>query len=103
MRATDTVDQRGEKAVEVTVTDVDDLGRIGLSMEQPGEDVELVADLHDDDKGTDKPGAATWQWASGDSSDGTFTDIENATNMDYQPDSDDVGKYLQVTASYGSA
>ena len=103
VRATDTVDNRGEKNVEVTVTDVDDLGRIRLSMEQPGEDVLLMATLHDDDELTDKPGAATWQWAIGDSAGGTFEDIENATNADYQPDSDDVAKYLRVTASYGSA
>ena len=102
VRATDTVDNRGEKKVEVTVTDVDDMGRITLDAEQPGVGVALTATLIDDDKRTDKPESATWQWERGASADGAFADIDNATSEAYTPGGSDADMFLRVTASYGS-
>ena len=42
----------------------------------------------------------TWQWASADAMDGTYTDIGTATSASYTPVEDDAGMYLQATASY---
>ena len=99
--ATDTVDNPGTKDVEVTVTNVDDPGSISFSVVQPGVGVEITATLNDQDT-ADEAGSATFQWARGDASEGPFTEIENSTDVTYTPDSDDAGKYLQVTAEYGA-
>ena len=41
-----------------------------------------------------------WQWASSDAMDGTFTDIDGATDASYMPVAADEGMYLQATATY---
>ena len=99
--ATDTVDNEGMKDVDVTVTNVDDPGSISFSVVQPGVGVTITATLNEQDT-ADEAGSATFQWGIGDASEGPFTDIENATERTYTPDSDDAGKYLQVTAEYGA-
>ena len=98
--ATDTVDNAGEKDVEVTVTNTDDPGSISFNVVQPGVGVKVTAEAKDQDR-ADKVNAATYQWAIGDSSAGPFTDIENATKTEYTPGGEDTGKYLQLTTEYG--
>ena len=99
--ATDTVDNEGTKNVEVTVTNEDDLGSISFNVVQPGVGVEITATLNDQDVADEKEGA-TFQWARGDSASGPFTNIENATEATYTPNSADADKFLQVTATYGA-
>ena len=99
--ATDTVDNEGTKNVEVTVTNEDDPGSISFNVVQPGVGVTIEATLNDQDD-ADKPNGATFQWASGNSANGSFTAIENATEATYTPSSADAEKFLQVTATYGA-
>ena len=99
--ATDTVDNEGTKNVEVTVTNEDDPGSISFNVVQPGVGVTITATLNDQDD-ADEPNGATFQWARGNSANGSFTAIENATEETYTPGSADAEKFLQVTATYGA-
>ena len=83
--------------VTITVTNVDDPGAVNLSSQAPVVGTALTASLTDDD---DDITEMTWQWASSDAMDGTFTPIEGATSSIYTPVADDVGKHLRATASY---
>ena len=83
--------------VTITVTNVDEPGAVKLSSEAPVVGTALTANLTDDDGETTE---MTWQWASSDAMDGTFTPIEGATSSIYTPVADDVGKHLRATASY---
>ena len=81
--------------VTVTVTNEDDDGTVTLSV-QPVVGIELTASVTDPDGAvTDE----TWQWARSEM-DGTYTDIEGATEAAYTPTMDDEGKYLQAMAGY---
>ena len=83
--------------VTVTVTNVDERGAVNLSSQAPVVGTALTASLTDDD---DEITEMTWQWASSDAMDGTFTPIQGATSSIYTPVADDVGKHLRATASY---
>ena len=83
--------------VTITVTNVDEPGAVNLSSQAPVVGTALTASLTDDD---DEITEMTWQWASSDAMDGTFTPIEGATSSIYTPVADDVGKHLRATASY---
>ena len=83
--------------VTITVTNVDEPGAVNLSSQAPVVDTALTASLTDDDGEITE---MTWQWASSDAMDGTFTPIEGATSSIYTPVADDVGKHLRATASY---
>ena len=80
--------------VTVTVTNVDEPGAVNLSSQAPVEGTALTASLTDDDG---EITGMTWQWASSDAMDGTFTPIEAATSDSYTPVADDVGKHLRAT------
>ena len=98
--ASDSGDLSDSTAVTVTVTDVDEDGTASLSATQPQVGVELTAMVTDPDGDiTD----ITWQWASSDAKDGTFTPIEGAMSSMYTPEAADVNKYLRATASYTDA
>ena len=84
-------------AMTVTVTNVDEPGTISLSSVQPQVDTALTATLTDPDVVAGAPG---WQWAKADSATGAFGNISGATSASYTPITGDLGKYLQVTASY---
>ena len=43
---------------------------------------------------------ATWQWGAADSAAGNYTDITSATAAAFTPGDDQVGKFLQVCASF---
>ena len=87
--------------VTVTVENVDEPGEVRFTstslVVRVG--VELEAELDERDDETN----VTWQWASGGSATGPWTPIGGATNATYTPLANDVGDYLQVTASYTDA
>ena len=82
--------------VVVTVTNVDEPGVVSISgMLEGGE--ELTASVTDPD-GT--VSSLSWQWSTGDTADGTFTNISGATSAMYTSIAVDVGKFLRATATY---
>ena len=88
-------------AVTVSVTNVDEPGTVSIS--SPGNEVkvgvQLTAELDEGDEETN----VTWQWASGPSVTGPWTNISGATDNTYTPVEVDVGNYLRVTVSYTDA
>ena len=85
-------------AVTITVTDADDQGEIALSTDPPSAGTVVTATLTDDD-GVKTTPAVTWKWES--SSDQTnWMVIDGETTNTYTPDTEDIGDYLQVTATY---
>ena len=101
-----------EYAVTVTVTDVNEPGKIVLTQVQPqvGTGVGAMAadgTVIDADAANiakidpDTASAVSWQWARSSSMDGTYTDIEkNATSHTYTPVEGDIGMFLMATATY---
>ena len=85
------------KAVTVMVTNVDEDGAVTLSTMSPRVGTELTATLTDADG---MVSGTTWQWASSDAMDGTYTDIEDATSDSYTPMEGDEDMYLRATAMY---
>ena len=81
-------------------TDMDEPGTVTLSEMQPEVGTELTATLADPDG--DVTGE-TWQWASSDMMDGTYTDITGATMASYMPVAADEGMYLRAMVSYSDA
>ena len=80
----------------ITVTNVDEAGKIAFDLDQPRVDSPLTASLTDPD---DSVAGVTWAWAS--STDGTtWAAISGATQAAYTPSSNDVGNYLRAAASY---
>ena len=86
----------GEHEVVVTVTNVDEVGKVTLNKPQPQVGRGLEATLKDPDGGeTDQK----WRWAR--SSDGeTWTDIAGATSQSRSPTTDDAGMYLRASVTY---
>ena len=80
--ATDKKGLTDTRELTITVTNVDELGEVKLSTIQPGVGQEITATLTDRDMGVN---GARWQWASGDTSGGNFTDIVDATSASYTP------------------
>ena len=70
---------------------------VTLSTMQPVVGTEITATLTDPD---DSITGTTWQWASSDAMDGTFTPIEGAMSSMYTPEAADANKYLRATAMY---
>ena len=87
----------GEEAVTVTVTNVDEDGTVSLDQYQPQTGRGLVASVSDPDSDETNQ---EWQWASGSSADGPFTDIDGATNPSRSPTTDDTGMYLRASVTY---
>ena len=82
--------------VSIDVSNVDEAGTVSLSLEQPEIGTPLAASLRDLDGSLSD---ISWQWAR--SSDGSnWSDISGANSDSYTPVADDVGVYLQATASY---
>ena len=87
---------------------MDEEGTVTLSAMQPVVGTELTSTLDDPDgpAGAAIPltsmeiTGATWQWASSDAMDGTFTNISGATSDSYTPETGDENMYLRATASY---
>ena len=70
---------------------------VSFNMDMPKVGAALTATLSDPDGGV---AGTMWQWSRSDTMDGTYTNIANATAASYTPVDDDVGKYLEATASY---
>ena len=83
-------------AVTITVTDADDQGSITLSTQTPTVGSTLTATVVDQDGGVT---GETWVWESS-TDQNNWTTITGETTNSYTPDSDDVGNYLKVTATY---
>ena len=83
--------------VTVTVTDVDEDGMVTVMPTSAMVGTEITATLVDEDSGVT---GTTWQWASADAMDGTYTDIDDATSDSYTVADGDAGMYLQATATY---
>ncbi len=82
--------------VSIDVSNVDEAGTVSVSLEQPEVGTPVVASLSDPDGSLSD---ISWQWAR--SSDRTdWSDISGANSDSYTPVADDVGIYLQATASY---
>ena len=91
-------DDLGELDLTITVTNVEEPGRVYISSLQPQIGTELTATITDQD-GVAVPGS--WLWASSDSMNGPWEDIpERSTDNTYRPVDEDLNKYLQVTARY---
>ena len=91
-------DDLGEIDVTVTVINENEDGMVHISSLQPQVGTGLTATV------TDLDGVAvtgSWQWASGYSKSGPFTDIpDNSGDSTYSPVDADLGKYLRVTVRY---
>ena len=86
----------GMKEVVVTVTNVDEDGKVTLDKPQPQASRGLEATLTDQDS---PPTNQAWQWAR--SADGdTWEDIMGATSQSRSPSADDVGSYLRASVTY---
>ena len=89
----------GEHKVEITVTDVDEPGKVKLNQPQPQVGRTIMASGEDSDP--DKPiSEIKWQWSSGASKDGPFTDIDKKTSASLTPETDQEGMYLRATLTY---
>ena len=111
--ATDKKGLTGTRELTITVTNIDEVGEVKLSTIQPGVGQEITATLTDPDMGVN---GARWQWASGNTSGGNFTDIRDATSAGYTPKktvkdnpltkdvneavTGDEGKFLRVRVTY---
>ena len=82
--------------VNIDVSNVDEAGRVSVSLEQPEVGTALVVSLSDPDGSLSD---VSWQWArSVDSSD--WSDVSGANSDSYVPIADDVGIYLRASVSY---
>ena len=86
------------RSVTVNVTNVDEPGTVNISSpnNEVKVDIQLTAELDEGDEET----VIGWQWASGGSNTGPWSDISGATNNTYTPEVGDVGNYLQATVTY---
>ena len=84
--------------VTIMVTNVDEMGMVTLMPMAPVVGTAVTASLTDPDMVTED--SVTWQWSMSDTMDGSFTDIDEATESSYTPTDDDVGYYLRATATY---
>ena len=83
-------------AVTITVDNAEEAGAVTLNPTRPSVGTAITATLAD----ADIVETVSWQWASADAMDGTFTNITGATMETYTPVEADGGKYLRATATY---
>ena len=98
VRASDS-QHTGTLDVTVAVNNVDEDGLVSLSSPYAVVGTELKATLYDPDNGIT---GTMWQWA-GSPDRSNWADIIGATGASYTPVEDDVGNYLQATATYTDA
>ncbi len=84
-------------AVTITVTNVDEPGTVAITGTLSGGSA-LTASVTNDPDGA--VSSVTWQWARGSTQGGSFSNISGATNASYTTTANDVGEFLQATASY---
>ena len=94
--ATDTSDAKDTIAVTITVTNVEEDGKVSLTWTRLQVGAEVEASLTDPDGNVS---GVTWHWEK--SSDrSSWTAISTATQAVYTPVEGDVNRYLRATASY---
>ena len=86
-----------DKAVTITLTNVNEDGTVTLSPTQPAARSQVTATLTDPDGVT---GTTTWQWSKSSTAQGTYANISGATSDTYTPVDGDVTYYLRATGSY---
>ena len=97
--ATDADGMTTDEMVTVTVTNVDEAGKVTLSALAPYPGVMLTATPSDLD--SEEITLAEWQWSrSRSKTSSNYADIENAEEATYSPTSGDVGFYLRATVTY---
>ena len=95
--ATDADGVTTDEVVMVTVTNVDEAGKVTLSAVAPYPGV-LLTVMHSDLDG--EITLAAWQWSRSRSKSGSYNAIEDAEAATYRPTSGDVGFYLRATVTY---
>ena len=90
-------ENRAEFPVTVRVTNKDEPGKLKLSSRRPLIGFGLRATLTDSDNV--EPGTM-WIWERSRSRSGSWTPIDGATELEYEPVAADRDHYLRVTASY---
>ena len=96
VQASDGRNNNNSLEVSVTVSNVEEVGKVTLSSVQPQVSSPLTASLSDPDVVTS---AIIWSWHRSTSS-SSWSAIGNATANSYTPVSGDVNYYLRATASY---
>ena len=89
------------RSVTVTVLNVDEPGTVNLS--SPGNEVKVGVQLTAELDEGDEEVVTGWQWSSGASDTGPWTNISGATDNTYTPVDGDVGNFLRVTVNYTDA
>ena len=96
--ATDTSDAKDTIAVTITVTNVEEDGKVSLTWTRPQVGAEVEASLTDPDGSVS---SETWQWQkSTHKTDWTDATGNGATSYTYTPQPGDARKYLRAVASY---
>ncbi len=85
------------QAVTVTVTNIDESGRVSLPSTSPQVGKEITATLRDPDGSISNE---SWQWESSPSGTISWNDITGATESTYTPVTVDQGRRLRATVSY---
>ena len=85
-----------ELPVTVSVTNEDEAGSLTLSSVQPQVDTALTATLTD----PDGPVSTDWVWERSQDNKRTWEPVKGTPAASYTPETDDVGAYLRVTATY---
>ena len=88
-------------AVTVSVINVDEGGTVNLS--SPGNEVKVGVQLTAQLDEGDEEVVTGWEWSSGGSNTGPWTNISGETDSTYTPVDGDVGNYLRITVSYTDA
>ena len=86
--------------VTITVTNVEEPGKVTLNLLQPQVGTGLTTIVTDPDGGVR---GMTWEWESSSDNKNTWTPISGAVSGTYFPVDADVGNYLRVTVSYTDA
>lgn len=95
IRAVDTGRAVGEKAVRITVMNVDETGKLTLGPDQPDDGMPVIATLTDPDGVVQ---ITNWQWFSGDSRDrDSALPVDGATMSEH---TGDIGDFLWAMVEY---
>ena len=94
--ATDTSDAKDTIAVTITVTNVEEDGKVSLTWTRLQVGAEVEASLTDPDGNVS---GVTWHWEKS-SDESSWTAISTATQATYTPVGGDVNRYLRAVASY---
>ena len=101
VRSTDEDRNVGEVKVEVTVTNVDEIGKVEMSVRQPQVERVFTATLTDpDDPDNEHRATDTWQWSKSRTKSGSYSNIDNATEATYTPKPGDASYFLRATVMY---